>query len=126
MIIIYLLGKPFVEIGPDQANLNKRNAMNRIETQESERQTKSQAGIYCFMDVVAKQAEEYAADHTSPMSALLEEIEHFTLTKTPFPSMLTGRVEGRFLQMVVQLSGARNIVEIGTLTGYSALAMAEV
>ena len=99
--------------------------MRRKETQEFQRQTRNSAGIYCFMDVVAKEAEEYAADHTSPMSALLEEVEHFTLTRTPYPSMLTGRVEGRFLQLVAQLSGARHIVEIGTFTGYSALAMAE-
>jgi caffeoyl-CoA O-methyltransferase len=77
------------------------------------------------MDMVAREAEAYAADHTSPMSALLEEIEQFTLTRTPYPSMLTGRVEGRLLQLVVRLSGARNIVDIGTFTGYSALAMAE-
>lgn len=82
-------------------------------------------GIYCFMDIVAKEAEEYAAAHTTPMSALLEEIEHFTLTGTPYPSMLTGRVEGRFLQLVAQLTGARHVIDIGTFTGYSALAMAE-
>ncbi len=85
-----------------------------------------QAGIYSFMDMVAKEAEEYASDHTTPLSPLLEELEHFTLTKTAFPSMLTGRVEGRFLQLAAQLSGAKQIVEIGTFTGYSALAMAEV
>jgi caffeoyl-CoA O-methyltransferase len=90
------------------------------------RQSNSSPGIYCFMDVVASEAEEYAADHTTPMSALLEEVEHFTLTETPYPSMLTGRVEGRFLQLVAQLSSARRVVEIGTFTGYSALAMAEV
>jgi caffeoyl-CoA O-methyltransferase len=78
------------------------------------------------MDMVAKEAEEYAADHTTPLSALLAEIEYFTLTKTPYPNMLTGRVEGRFLQLAAQLSGARQIVDIGTFTGYSALAMAEV
>ena len=83
------------------------------------------AGIYCFMDMVAREAEEYAADHTTPLSALLEEVENYTLTRTPYPSMLTGRVEGRFLQLMVQLSGARHIVDIGTFTGYSALAMAE-
>ena len=77
------------------------------------------------MDIVAREAEEYAAVHTTPMSELLEEIELFTLNATPYPSMLTGRVEGRFLQLVVQLSGARHIVEVGTFTGYSALAMAE-
>ncbi len=78
------------------------------------------------MDIVAREAEGYARDHTTPMSELLEEVEHFTLTRTLHPSMLTGRVEGRFLQLAVQLSGARCIVDIGTFTGYSALAMAEV
>ena len=99
--------------------------MNRKPTRGSGRQAHSSAGVYCFMDIVAREAEEYAADHTTPMSALLEEIEHFTLTMTPYPSMLTGRVEGRFLRLAAQLSGARHIVEIGTFTGYSALAMAE-
>ncbi len=77
------------------------------------------------MDIVAREAEEYASDHTTPLSALIEEVEDFTLTRTPYPNMLTGRVEGRFLQLIVQLSGAQRIVEIGTFTGYSALAMAE-
>lgn len=82
--------------------------------------------MYSYMDIVAKQAEEYALAHTSALSPLLEEVEHFTLTKTAYPSMLTGRVEGRFLQLMTQLSGARRIVDIGTFTGFSALAMAEV
>jgi caffeoyl-CoA O-methyltransferase len=99
--------------------------MSPKDKQESGAQGHSPAVVYCFMDVVAREAEVYAADHTTPMSTLLEEIEHFTLTQTPHPSMLTGRVEGRFLQMIARLSGARYIVEIGTFTGYSALAMAE-
>ncbi|MDA8434048.1 MAG: class I SAM-dependent methyltransferase [Nitrospiraceae bacterium] len=86
----------------------------------------TQPGIYSYMDIVAKEAEAYAAAHTSLLSPLLEEVEAFTLEKTPYPNMLTGRVEGRFLQFVVQLSGARRVVDIGTFTGYSALAMAEV
>lgn len=84
------------------------------------------AGIYSFMDMVAGEAEKYGRTHTSPMSAILEEIEAFTLTNTPYPSMLTGRVEGRFLQLMIRLSGACQVVDIGTFTGYSALAMAEV
>jgi predicted O-methyltransferase YrrM len=85
-----------------------------------------QSGVYSYMDMVAREAEAYASAHTSPMSPLIEEVESFTLAKTPYPNMLTGRVEGRFLQLVTQLSGARQVVEIGTFTGYSALAMAEV
>jgi predicted O-methyltransferase YrrM len=83
-------------------------------------------GVYCFMDKVAKDAERYAAGHTTPQSPLLEEMERFTLERTPYPSMLTGRVEGRFLRLFAQLSGARRIVDIGTFTGYSAMTMAEV
>ena len=80
---------------------------------------------HSFMEKVAAEAERYAADHTSPMSALLEEIETYTLKKTESPSMLTGRTEGRFLQLIIALSGFRNVIDIGTFTGYSALAMAE-
>jgi len=100
--------------------------MSKKNTQGSNSKADNLAGIHCFMDIVAREAGEYATDHTTPMSALLEEIEDFTLTKTRHPSMLTGRVEGRFLQLAVQLSGAHHIIEIGTFTGYSALAMAEV
>jgi caffeoyl-CoA O-methyltransferase len=39
--------------------------------------------------------------------------------------MISGHVEGRFLAMLVRLTGARRVLEIGTFTGYSALAMAE-
>jgi caffeoyl-CoA O-methyltransferase len=88
-------------------------------------QQKTGKAIYSFMDMVAGEAEQYAAGHTSPMSPLLEEIESYTLRETDYPSMLTGRVEGRFLQLIVALSGFRDVVDIGTFTGYSALAMAE-
>ena len=100
--------------------------MNRKLTQGPDRQYDNSDGIFCFMDIVAKEAEEYARFHTTPMSEVLEEVEYFTLTRTLYPSMLTGRVEGRFLQLAAQLSGAHYIVDIGTFTGYSALAMAEV
>jgi caffeoyl-CoA O-methyltransferase len=92
---------------------------------DPEKKADKAVGIYSYMDIVAREAEEYASDHTTPLSSLIEEVEYFTLTKTPYPNMLTGRVEGRFLQLLVQLSGAQRIVEIGTFTGYSALAMAE-
>jgi caffeoyl-CoA O-methyltransferase len=99
--------------------------MRQNHTKGPARQADNADGIYSYMDIVAREAEEYSLDHTTPLSALLEEVEYFTLTKTSYPNMLTGRIEGRFLQFVVQLSGPQRIVEIGTFTGYSALAMAE-
>jgi caffeoyl-CoA O-methyltransferase len=100
--------------------------MSRSNHQGPDGQAGNTGGIYSFMDMVANEAEQYASHHTTPLSPLLEEIENFTLNNTPYPSMLTGRVEGRFLQLMAQLSGGRQIVDIGTFTGFSALAMAEV
>jgi len=40
------------------------------------------------------------------------------------PGMLTGTIEGRFLELLVFAAGARRVLEIGTFTGYSALSMA--
>ena len=100
--------------------------MSQNHSQGFDTKALNRAGIYSYMDAVAKEAEEYGRDHTSSMSEILEEIERFTLAGTPYPSMLTGRVEGKFLQFIAQLSGARRVVDVGTFTGYSALAMAEV
>ncbi|MEZ4534999.1 MAG: hypothetical protein R3D26_08355 [Cyanobacteriota/Melainabacteria group bacterium] len=55
-------------------------------------------------------------------AALLMKETHATMDS---PNMLTGPVEGRLLKLLVQISGARRILEIGTFTGYSALSMAE-
>jgi caffeoyl-CoA O-methyltransferase len=67
----------------------------------------------------------YTREHTSPASPLLEELERETREKVPGSQMLTGRVEGTLLRMLVRISGARRVVDIGTYTGYSALMMAE-
>jgi caffeoyl-CoA O-methyltransferase len=42
-----------------------------------------------------------------------------------YPQMLTGRLEGRFLKLMVQIAAAKSVLEIGMFTGYSALSMAE-
>jgi caffeoyl-CoA O-methyltransferase len=69
--------------------------------------------------------DEYAESKCEPTSALLNSLVKETYNTMEFPQMLTGRIEGRFLKMMVQISGAMNILEIGMFTGYSALSMAE-
>jgi predicted O-methyltransferase YrrM len=44
--------------------------------------------------------------------------------RMPKANMLLAPEQGQFLQLLLRLTGARRIVEIGTFTGYSALAMA--
>lgn len=69
--------------------------------------------------------DEYAESKSEPTSGLLNNLVRETYSKMEMPQMLTGRLEGRFLKMMVQISGAVNVLEIGMFTGYSALSMAE-
>ena len=69
--------------------------------------------------------EKYIDDHTDDLSPLLSELVKETEELTGRSWWSIGKIEGKFLQMLVKISGARNAVEIGTFTGYSALLIAE-
>jgi caffeoyl-CoA O-methyltransferase len=75
--------------------------------------------------IVSTEIERYAAAHTSPLPPLLDELVRETHSRFGGRAeMLCGQVEGQFLQMLVAMSGARRVLEIGTFTGFSALMMA--
>ena len=70
--------------------------------------------------------EEYALAHSSSEPDYLRRIHE--RTERDFPgrmSMLTGHLQGRFLKLLVAMTGARRVVEVGCFTGYASLAMAE-
>lgn len=74
---------------------------------------------------IDKAVEQFAHDHTKPESDLFRRLRDETYAEMSSPGMQVGRIEGRFLKMLVRLIGARRILEIGMFTGYSALMMAE-
>jgi caffeoyl-CoA O-methyltransferase len=76
------------------------------------------------MDLVHPDIERYALEHATPPSALLDELAEETRATLNVPEMLTGPVEGRFLQFLVWALGAKRVLELGTYSGYSALSMA--
>ena len=69
----------------------------------------------------------YAAEHSTQPGALMNEVERYTHTEADVadPNMVTGGLEAALLKLLVRLIGARRILEIGSFTGYSAIAMAE-
>ena len=67
--------------------------------------------------------ETYASDHTSALNLLLEEVEMYTLKEHPHAHMLSGKVQGRLLQVISQMIQPRYVLEIGTFTGFSALCL---
>lgn len=77
------------------------------------------------MDFIPDDLQKYVGDHTSPEPELLKKISRDTHAKILMPRMLSGHVQGRFLSLVSHLIQPKNILEVGTYTGYSAICLAE-
>lgn len=75
--------------------------------------------------IIPRKIEEYCLRHTTARNKLLRELEKYTQRTCADAQMLIGPFEGALLAMLVRLTGARRILEIGCFTGYSALCMAE-
>jgi caffeoyl-CoA O-methyltransferase len=75
-------------------------------------------------DIVDPDLEKYAEAHTTPPPAHLVAVDSETREKLDFPQMMVGTLEGRFLEMLVFAARPQNVLEIGTFSGYSSLAMA--
>lgn len=76
-------------------------------------------------NIVPASIEEYCTAHSSGPTPLRAELYEYTTRNVAYAQMLIGPWEAAFLQALVRLSGARRVLEVGTFTGYSALAMAE-
>ena len=77
------------------------------------------------MELLAKEIEKYSLNHTTKESKLLESLNRETWAKVMNPRMLSGHLQGKILSMFSNMIKPKNILEIGTYTGYSALCMAE-
>ncbi|HLN04964.1 MAG TPA: class I SAM-dependent methyltransferase [Acidimicrobiales bacterium] len=76
-------------------------------------------------EIVNAEVEHYALEHTSPPGQALASLADGTRSEFADRSgMMVGALEGRFLEALVFGIGARRILEIGTFTGYSSIAMA--
>lgn len=67
---------------------------------------------------------KYIEIHSSFRNEALDWLERQTNIRTNYPRMLTGKVQGEFLYMMTRMISPRNVLEIGTFTGYSAICMA--
>jgi caffeoyl-CoA O-methyltransferase len=69
--------------------------------------------------------DEYAAQHSTPPDELQLDLQHVTQEQTGSAAeMQIGDDQSVLMEMVVRAMGATRAVEVGTFTGYSALAVA--
>ena len=76
------------------------------------------------MELVNKSVENYIHRHSGEEEEILHKIWRQTNLRTFYPNMVSGKVQGKLLQMIVKMVQPQTILEIGTFTGYSAVAMA--
>lgn len=74
---------------------------------------------------IVSDLEDYAKDHTTKDSAIIQELINASDEDLEYIDMLSGRLVGRLLAFLIKISNARRVLEVGTFTGYSALTMAE-
>jgi caffeoyl-CoA O-methyltransferase len=69
--------------------------------------------------------ENYAINYTTGHSQLIKELINVSEENLEHIDMLSGRLVGRLLSLLIKISGAKRVLEVGTFAGYSALTMAE-
>jgi len=69
--------------------------------------------------------EKYASDHSSAELPVLARLSRATHLRSHQPQMLSGHLQGTFLQMISHMIKPVSILEIGTFTGYSAICLAQ-
>lgn len=77
------------------------------------------------MDILPEKINDYVEKHSQAEPELLQKLNRETWQKMIAPRMLSGHLQGRVLSMLSKLIHPKNILEIGTYTGYSALCLAE-
>lgn len=77
------------------------------------------------MEIINSEIQNYAENHTSEESELLQKLREKTFGERNDKSMLSGFYQGRLLAMFSKMLNPRRILEVGTYMGYSALCLAE-
>ena len=73
---------------------------------------------------IMEQIYKYIEDHASQESEALKWVAKQTHIRTNHARMLSGAIQGELLRIIVQTTGAKRILELGTFTGYSAISLA--
>jgi caffeoyl-CoA O-methyltransferase len=77
------------------------------------------------MEIIDPLVQQYAEKYTSSEDALLKEIADYTYANHPQSNMLSGHLQGKFLEMISCMVRPMRVLEVGTFMGYSAICLAK-
>ena len=77
------------------------------------------------MTDLSEQISNYISEHSTPEDTVLAELYRETHLKMIYPRMISGPLQGKFLELISRMIRPKYILEIGTFTGYSAICLAK-
>jgi predicted O-methyltransferase YrrM len=77
-----------------------------------------------FENITPPEIDEYCENHSSDLELIFEQINRETFIKTAYGRMLSGKMQANLLKILCSLKNPKNALEIGSFTGYSAVAIA--
>lgn len=80
---------------------------------------------FTLMEFLDEKIENYALAHSQPESDVLKKLNRETHAKVMMPRMLSGHLQGNVLSMFSKMLQPKQILEIGTYTGYSGICLAQ-
>jgi len=72
-----------------------------------------------------RELEKFIFDHSTPEDPVLEDLYRQTHLRFVNPNMVSGHLQGRFLEIISKMINPSKILEIGTFTGYSAICLSK-
>lgn len=78
-----------------------------------------------YFEELHPEMDRYLEETASAEPEILKRLRKETFQKTTQPHMISGYLQGRFLSLISKMISPKNILEIGTFTGYAALCLAE-
>jgi len=82
------------------------------------------SNFYKYTGITHPSLDQYVLDHTTPESQLLSSLFRDTYVRVHHPRRTSDHLTGKFLEMICRMLNPAKVLEIGTFTGYGALAMA--
>lgn len=79
-----------------------------------------------MLDLLPKSIEKYCVDHSTKTSELLQKVARESYLRTNQGHMISGPLQGAMIAQFIQMASAKRVLEIGTFTGYTSIAIAEV
>ena len=78
-----------------------------------------------FFEEISPEMDRYLENHASSEPDILKRLRKETFQKTTQPHMISGYLQGRLLAIISKMLQPKNILEIGTFTGYATLCLTE-